>query len=144
MAFTSEKPWPARLRLDTMEDKAPAVTSMAAWPTSSAANFSRLQQEPGVKMIVTPRAYYATHDTMPPSTQVILMASTHSVMKQQYQAADRKVCCGCCRFLGNEGTESRVRRVLGRRSSIDLMSDEVKAAVTGLLQEERRERTSNL
>ncbi|ETI47123.1 hypothetical protein F441_08575 [Phytophthora nicotianae CJ01A1] len=91
MAFTNEKRWPAAFRLDRLEEKAPAMNSMAAWPTSSAANFSRLPQEPGVKMIVTPKAYYATHNTMPPPNQVILMTSTHSVMREQYQAADRKV-----------------------------------------------------
>ncbi|KAG3116642.1 hypothetical protein PI124_g2940 [Phytophthora idaei] len=91
MAFTNEKRWPVGFRPDPMEEKPPAMNCMAAWPTSSAANFSRLAQEPGVKMIVTPKAYHATHDTMPPPNQVIMVASTHSVMKEHYQAADRKV-----------------------------------------------------
>ncbi|POM71229.1 DET1- and DDB1-associated protein 1-like [Phytophthora palmivora] len=79
------------MRADTMEEKAPAMTVMAAWPTSSAANFTKLPQESGGKMIVTPKAYYATHDTMPPPNQVIMMTSTQSFMKELYQAADRKV-----------------------------------------------------
>ncbi|KAE9048719.1 hypothetical protein PR003_g372 [Phytophthora rubi] len=91
MALTDQKRWTAGFRPlngDAMEEKAPA---MAAWPTSRAANFSKLPQEPGVKMIVTPKAYYATHDTMPPPHQVIVMTPTHNVMKEQYQAADQKV-----------------------------------------------------
>jgi hypothetical protein len=98
MALTNEKRWPRGmkpLQSDAMEEKAPAATPLAAWPTSSAANFSRLSQEPGVKMvpngssswplhwkvvvtssvallfgqILTPKAYYATYDTMPLSHQ---------------------------------------------------------------------------
>ncbi|KAG1708838.1 hypothetical protein DVH05_022459 [Phytophthora capsici] len=91
MGFTNEKRYPAGFRPDAIEEKSPAMISMAAWPTSTAANFSRLAQEPGVKMIVTPKAYYATHDTMPPPHQVIVMTSTYNGMKEQYQATDRKV-----------------------------------------------------
>ncbi|KAL4087018.1 hypothetical protein PRIC1_014076 [Phytophthora ramorum] len=107
MVFTSEKRWPAGftpLNVHSMEEKAPAVTSLAAWPTSSAANFSNLPQEPGLKMIVTPKVYYATYDTMPPPHQVIKMTPTHSVMKEQYRAADRKV--SGKRGAGDQSTSS--------------------------------------
>ncbi|OWZ04482.1 hypothetical protein PHMEG_00023609 [Phytophthora megakarya] len=40
---------------DAMEEKPPGMTFMAAWPTSSAANFSKLPQEPGVKMVLCSR-----------------------------------------------------------------------------------------
>ena len=95
MTFSSEKQWRASLKLlyrDTIEPNAPAASSLAAWPISSAANLSKLPQETGVKMvqpkhtnsgpseendtillskcqISTPLAYYATHDTMPPPCQ---------------------------------------------------------------------------
>ncbi|UIZ27447.1 hypothetical protein KXD40_005514 [Peronospora effusa] len=77
MVFSSQKRWPARLKLlhcDTIEDeRAPAMPSIAPWPTSSAANLSKLPQEAGVKMISTPQAYYATYDTMPPPYQGVCM-----------------------------------------------------------------------
>lgn len=91
MVFTNDKRWPAEFRPYPMELKAPTIASMTAWPTSSAANFSRLSLEPGVKMIVTPKTFYATYDTMPPSNQVIMLTPTHSVLKDQYQVADQKV-----------------------------------------------------
>ncbi|KAF1784289.1 hypothetical protein GQ600_17019 [Phytophthora cactorum] len=53
MAFTNEKRWPAGFRPDPMEEKPPAMNFMAAWPTSSAANFSRLAQEPGSRWYTT-------------------------------------------------------------------------------------------
>ncbi|CAH0475086.1 unnamed protein product [Peronospora belbahrii] len=64
---------------------------MVPWPTSSAANLSQLPQEAGAKMILPPKAYYATHDTMPPLHQVIMTTSRQNVMKEVYQDADYKV-----------------------------------------------------
>uniref|UniRef100_A0AAV1VP92 DET1- and DDB1-associated protein 1 domain-containing protein n=1 Tax=Peronospora matthiolae TaxID=2874970 RepID=A0AAV1VP92_9STRA len=67
--------------------------SLTAWPTSSAANFSKLPQDRRVKMIRIPEVYYATHDTMPPSTQggVGTVLPTLSIASDHRQATDAKV-----------------------------------------------------
>ncbi|KAL7692357.1 putative DET1-and DDB1-associated protein [Plasmopara halstedii] len=90
MAFTNDKRWLADFRAFPTAHRKPTIASMTAWPTSSAANFSRLSPEPGVKMIITPKVFYATYDTMPPPNQVIMLTSTHSVIKDHNQVANLK------------------------------------------------------
>ncbi|GAB9465308.1 hypothetical protein Gpo141_00002719 [Globisporangium polare] len=48
---------------------ASSSSCLHAWPSRDAANFTRVPQSPWTKMIRTPDAYRATHDTMPPVQQ---------------------------------------------------------------------------
>ncbi|CAI5730196.1 unnamed protein product [Hyaloperonospora brassicae] len=86
--------------------RAQALT--ASWPTSSATNFSNLPQDRRGKMILTPKPYYATHDTMPPPTPVIPVLATLSIASDRPQAAGAHVAGK--RDNGDEASNPRPRK----------------------------------
>ncbi|KAI9905773.1 hypothetical protein PsorP6_014195 [Peronosclerospora sorghi] len=73
------------------EQGATVASSLAAWPRSAAANFTNLSHEAGVKMILPPKAYYATHDTMPPPNQVLTMKPSCTVVHERNPSSDPQV-----------------------------------------------------